>query len=191
VRERKRSVYFATGNKNKYLEATRIASSFSIDLKFLDFEKQEIQSRNVAEIASHAAMHAAQSTGKSVVAEDAGFFVHALDGFPGPYSSYVFDTLGMNGILRLTRDARNREASFQATVAYCEPSRTPICFTGIVRGSLAQRPKGSHGFGFDPIFVPREGDGRTFAEMSAVEKNLFSHRGKAFTKFCKWFASSR
>lgn len=191
MRELRRSVYFATRNKNKYLEAARIANAFGVVLKHLSLEKQEIQSQSLTEIASFAAKRAAESARKDVVAEDAGFFVRDLGGFPGPYSSYVFDTVGPGGILRLMRNAKSREASFQAAVAYCEPSRRPICFVGIVRGSVAERPRGLHGFGFDPIFVPRKVDGRTFAEMSTEEKNLYSHRAKAFTKFCKWFAANR
>jgi XTP/dITP diphosphohydrolase len=190
LRERKPSVYFTTANKNKFLEAVRIASAQGVVLKHLRIEKLEIQSQNLSAIASFAAERAAESTGRNVVAEDAGFFVEELGGFPGPYSSYVFGTLGIEGILSLMHNVRNRKASFQAAVAYCSPGQPPICFKGAVRGTLASKPKGLYGFGFDPIFVPREGDGRTFAEMKTKEKNLYSHRAKAFTKFCKWFSSS-
>ena len=191
LREAKRTVYFATGNRGKYIEAVRIASAHGVALKHLRLQKQEIQSEHITDIASFAATHAAASTLKAVVAEDAGLFVKGLSGFPGPYSSYVFDTLGLRGILRLMQNMRNREALFQAAVAYCEPRKRPTCFTGIVGGTLARRPRGSHGFGFDPIFIPKEGDGRTFAEMSTNEKNLCSHRARAFSKFCRWFASNR
>ncbi len=187
----KLTVYFATGNKNKYLEAASIATAFRVDLRYLNWKKLEIQSQSLAEIASFAAKQAAESTRKVVVSEDAGFFVQELRGFPGPYSSYVFDTVGTAGILRLMRNVKSRGASFQAAVSYCEPNHRPICFTGRVRGSLALRPRGYHGFGFDPIFVPEEGDGRTFAQMSVNEKNVTSHRAKAFAKFCKWLASNR
>jgi XTP/dITP diphosphohydrolase len=190
LKEAKRSVYFATGNRGKYLEAVRIASAHGVVLKHLRLQKQEIQSEQITEIASFAARQAAESTRRSVVVEDAGLFVKGLSGFPGPYSSYVFDTIGLRGILRLTQALSLRQAFFQASVAYCEPRRRPISFKGIVRGTLSRRPKGSHGFGYDPIFIPAEGDGRTFAEMSTNEKNLYSHRARAFTKFCRWFASN-
>ena len=186
--EPKRTVYFATENRNKYAEAARIAASFGLVMKHLKLRKEEIQSQNLSDIASFAARQAAESTGKSIVVEDAGFFVRGLGGFPGPYSSYVFDTLGWEGVLRLLHNVRNREALFEAVVAYCEPSHHPSCFTGRVKGTVTKRAKGSNGFGFDPIFVPR-GNRRTFAEMTPEVKNLYSHRAKAFTKFCKWFAS--
>jgi len=186
--EHKRTVYFATENRNKYIEAARIAASFGVTMKHLNLEKKEIQSQELTDIASFAAKQAAESTRKSIVVEDAGFFVRALGGFPGPYSSYVFHAVGCEGILKLLRSVTNREASFEAAVAHCEPGQRPICFTGRVKGAVTRRAKGTNGFGFDPIFVPR-GNQRTFAEMSTDEKNLYSHRARAFTRFCKWFAS--
>jgi XTP/dITP diphosphohydrolase len=191
LREHSQAVYFATGNKNKYLEAARIADAFGVSLRHLNVEKCEIQSRNLTEIASFAAQQAAAASHRGVVAEDAGFFVRELGGFPGPYSSYVFDTLGVDGILRLMRNSTHREASFRAAVAYCTRDQRLTCFVGVVRGRVTTRPRGRNGFGFDPIFIPKNGDGRTFAEMSTEEKNFYSHRAQAFTKFCKWFASRR
>jgi XTP/dITP diphosphohydrolase len=190
LRELDRTVYFATGNRNKYHEAAGVAAAFGVILKHMKMKKKEIQSDSLAEIASFAAKEAAKSESKSVVVEDAGFFVQGLDDFPGPYSAFVFDALGYEGILRLMRGVRNRRAFFQATVAYCEPNGLPTCFTGIIRGTVAKAPKGSRGFGFDPIFVPT-GQRRTFAQMVIAEKNLRSHRARAFTKFCKWFVSNR
>lgn len=191
MRGASRSVYFATKNKAKYLEAARIAAAYGVHLKYLPFSKREIQAEDLREIASFAAMEAARSRLRAVVAEDAGFFVEALKGFPGPYSSYVFKTLGTSGILKLMGNVKNRKASFLAAVSYCEPNRRPISFTGTVRGFVSMKPKGSRGFGFDPIFIPSNGDGRTFAEMEIDEKNAFSHRAKAFGRFARWFTSNR
>jgi XTP/dITP diphosphohydrolase len=126
---------------------------------------------------------------RPVVAEDSGLFVDSLDGFPGPYSSYVFRTIGNRGVLRLLPLPGKRGASFQAAVAYCTPGSDPVGFSGSVNGVVARYPRGIHGFGFDPIFIPEEGDGRTFAEMSTQDKNLLSHRSRAFTKFFKWFVT--
>jgi len=185
--EHKRTVYFATGNKGKFIEAANVAARFGITLKHVRIDKLEIQSNNLAEIASFAAMEAARSNRRSVVSEDAGFFVNALAGFPGPYSSYVFKTLGTGGILKLMEKRGDRGAFFQASVAFCTPTSRPKCFTGFVQGRVSRRPKGTHGFGFDPIFIPKRGDGRTFAQMTTDEKNSFSHRALAFVKFSKWF----
>jgi len=138
------------------------------------------------EIASFAAKEASQATRHAVIAEDSGFFVHALGGFPGPYSSFVYRTIGNKGILRLMEYARSREAHFQAAVAFCKLESQPICFSANVKGVVSRHVKGRHGFGFDPIFIPSEGDGRTFAQMGTWEKNLLSHRGRAFQQLFNW-----
>jgi len=191
LREPDRTVYFATSNRGKFTEAALLAAKFGVQLKRLNVEKLEIQADKLTEIASFAASHMASSRGLSFVAEDAGFFVDALNGFPGPYSAYVLQKIGWAGVLKLMRGVTDRKASFEAAVAYCAPGKPPKCFTGIVKGTVRQHAKGRRGFGFDPIFMPFAGHRRTFAEMTAEEKNSFSHRAKAFTKFCKWFKSTR
>ncbi len=190
MKEPSRTVYFATRNKGKYLEAAKITSQFGINLKHLRFEKQEIQSNSLEEIASFSAKQASDSRNSPVIAEDSGFFVKTLNGFPGPYSAYIFDTLGTRGILKLLKNTPDRKAFFKAAVAYCVPRKRPKYFTGKVEGFVSREPRGSHGFGFDPIFVPRRGDGRTFAEMPTDDKNALSHRALAFEKFSKWLAAS-
>lgn len=182
-------IYFVTENVGKYTEAAQIAAEFGVNLTQLRLRKMEIQSEELQVIASFAARDACQRTRRPVVADDSGFFVRALGGFPGPYSSYVYRTIGNSGILRILRSDGGRSAYFQSAVAFCKPRARPMCFSGIVNGSVSRRPMGIHGFGFDPIFIPRSGDGRTFAEMRTEEKNMLSHRGKAFTKFFEWYTS--
>jgi XTP/dITP diphosphohydrolase len=182
-----RTIFFATHNRGKFVEAAQITARFGIKLRHLRIEKKEIQSNDLREIACFAAEQAAESKKCAVVSEDAGFFVNALNGFPGPYSSYVFTTLGTGGILRLLDGHRNREAFFQAAVAFSRPRAPAECFTGVVNGHVSKKPSGTHGFGFDPIFIPRNGGGRTFAQMTSHEKNALSHRAVAFTKFSRWF----
>jgi XTP/dITP diphosphohydrolase len=154
-------------------------------------EKHEIQSNDLTEIASFAAREIAQSKRLPIITEDAGFFVKSLGGFPGPYSSYVFKTLGLQGILKLMSKNNQREASFQAAVAFFQPKARPACFAGAVKGQVSERPRGTHGFGFDPIFIPDQGDGRTFGEMTIEEKNTMSHRAIALSKFSNWFLRAK
>ena len=177
-----KSIYFVSGNRGKYNEVARIAETFGLRLKWIRRAKREIQSDNLREIARRAAKDLSDEIGLPVVAEDSGFFVDALGGFPGPYSAYVHRTIGTDGILRLLRWVTLRDACFKAAVAFCEPSSHPISFSGTIEGTVSIQSKGNHGFGFDPIFVPNGGHGRTFAEMNTSEKNSFSHRSKAFSK---------
>jgi XTP/dITP diphosphohydrolase len=185
VRELKR-VWFLTSNKGKFREAQAAAKASGLRLQMLVAPKIEIQSETLDEIASYAAKEAANRLGLPVVAEDAGLFIDKLNGFPGPYSSDVFKRLGNGGILKLMENASHRSAQFSSVAAYCAPLSRPRCFTGTVVGQIGLRPRGGGGFGFDPIFIPSKGDGRTFAQMTVKEKNRLSHRAVAFRKLSKW-----
>lgn len=183
-----RQVYFLTSNRSKYREAAAVASSAGLRLQMLPAKKIEIQSGSLQTIASYAAQEAANRLGVPVVAEDAGLFVEELQGFPGPYSSYVYERLGTKGILTLMRDISRRGAKFHSVAAFCRPHGNPKCFAGSVAGTIASDPQGTGGFGFDPIFIPRRGDGRTFAQMRVEEKNKISHRAASFRKLSRWLA---
>jgi XTP/dITP diphosphohydrolase len=182
-------IQFATKNKGKFDEAARVAFNYGIELKQVNLEKYEIQADDLKKIAAIAAEQALREVSvTAILAEDAGFFIDALNGFPGPYSSYAYRTLGVKGILKLLENVDERRAHFACAVAYCEGDHT-ICFEGAVKGSVDLEPRGQQGFGFDPIFIPDQGNGRTFAEMDIDEKNRFSHRALAFSEFCKWAKS--
>ena len=184
-----RVIQFATRNKGKFDEAARVALKYGIELAQVSLEKYEIQADDLKKIASVAAEQALREMGvTAMLAEDAGFFIDALNGFPGPYSSYVYRTLGVKGIVKLLEDVDKRDAQFACAVAYCDRDHT-ICFEGVVKGKVGFKPRGKQGFGFDPIFIPDQGDGRTFAEMDVDEKNRYSHRALAFSDFCKWMKS--
>jgi len=184
-------IYFATTNKNKLEEANKMLKDYDIDLEMLPGKKREIQSDKLEEIAEISAKEIAEGLKVKVVTEDSGLFIQTLKDFPGPYSAYVFKTIGCKVILDLMRDQADRKARFMAVVAYCESTQSPRCFAGVVEGNLSRETKGNNGFGFDPIFVPSEGDGRTFAEMTLKEKNMYSHRSRAFREFGEWFQEYR
>ena len=186
MKEDNRSIQFVTRNKGKFDEAARVALDYGIRLSQVKLAKYEMQADDLRKIAIVSAEHALRELGASrILTEDAGLFIESLDGFPGPYSSYVYGTLGVGGILKLLEKIRKREAYFACVVAYCCADYTK-CFEGVVNGRISLRPRGGQGFGFDPIFIPDQGDGATFAEMGINQKNRFSHRALAFSKFCIW-----
>ena len=180
------ALYFATKNLGKFREAKLLMTEYGVSLERLDADKVEIQSDSVEEIASYAALDLASKFKVAVVVEDAGLFIRPLKGFPGPYSSYVYKTLGLWGLLKLMNGLDDRRAYFLSAVAYSKPGGFVKVFTGKVEGFITNRPRGHGGFGFDPIFKPMEGDGRTFAEMDMSEKNRLSHRARAFRKLALW-----
>ena len=184
-------VFFATGNFHKFNEARHVLAEFKIAAAMLRVEAIEIQDNDIENIAKASATDALKKTGLPLIVEDAGLFIEALNGFPGPYSSYVYQTLGTKGILKLMEKIEKRDASFHSVVAFCSPKENSRTFHGEVRGKISLQERGSHGFGFDPIFEPSNSDRKTFAEMSIHEKNKFSHRAQALREFAKWYISMR
>ncbi|MEM2936978.1 MAG: XTP/dITP diphosphatase [Candidatus Bathyarchaeia archaeon] len=181
-------VFFATNNINKFREACEVLSRYKIAVGMLRIKTVEIQSDTLEEIAKASALHAFEKCDLPIIVEDAGLFIDALNGFPGPYSSYAYKTIGNSGLLKLMENLENRSAKFQSVVAYYSAElESPLCFKGEVRGEITRKVREGHsGFGFDPIFKPKKSD-KTFAEMNILEKNKYSHRAKALRKFAKWY----
>ena len=119
---------------------------------------------------------------RSIMIDDSGLFVDALKGFPGVYSSYVFRTLGCDGILRLMEGVKVRGARFECCIGFMSPGKEPVMVKGIAKGSISSQKAGTGGFGYDPIFVP-EGYSKTYAQIDIPEKNKISHRGRAIAQF--------
>ena len=182
--------YFVTSNVHKFQEARRILSEYRLATAKLKVEAVEIQDDSLENIAKISAMDAVKNCGLPVFVEDAGLFVDSLKGFPGPYSKYVYNTVGLKGILKLMKDVTDRRAHFKSVVAFATPNEQPVCFVGKVEGTISVQERGTLGFGYDPIFMPLAGDGRTFAEMTTTEKNRYSHRGNALRKFGEWYSSA-
>ena len=153
---------------------------FDIKLGFSKSELEEIQSNSLHEIARKKAQHAFSKLKKPLIIEDDGLFIDELDGFPGPYSSYVFKTIGNKGILNLLTN--HRRAKFISIITFFD-GETLESFDGRLLGSISKSPVGE-GWGFDPIFIPNNSD-KTFAE--ARDKNKLSHRYKSLKKFANWY----
>lgn len=191
-----RVVFFATGNIHKFNEVRSILAKFKIAVGMLRIKGAELQSDSLKEIAEASAQGAFKRCHLPVIVEDAGLFVEALKGFPGPYAAYAYKTLGNEGLLKLMKGAKERKAMFRSAIAYCDrETEMPVVFEGEAQGEITvsqQSGSGKSGFGFDPIFTP-DGSAKTFAEMTLEEKNGFSHRANAVRKFAEWYrkASNR
>jgi XTP/dITP diphosphohydrolase len=136
----------------------------------------------------------AEATGMPALADDSGLAVEVLGGSPGVFSARWSGTTGGADLARADRDRANlrllleqvadvpdehRAAAFVCAAVLALPDGTVESAEGRVDGILAREPRGSNGFGYDPIFLV-EGDTRTLAEYTDVEKNAVSHRGRAF-----------
>jgi XTP/dITP diphosphohydrolase len=182
-------IFFATNNINKFNEARKLLAEYKITVGMLRVKTLEIQSESIEEIAKTSVLQAFEKCNLPIIVEDAGLFIGALNGFPGPYAAYAYKTIGNKGILKLMEDVENKKAKFQSVIAYYSSKlKSPICFKGEVSGKITREErKGNSGFGFDPIFEPSNSAGKTFAEMTISEKNKHSHRAKALRKFAEWY----
>jgi XTP/dITP diphosphohydrolase len=128
------------------------------------------------------------ATGLPAVADDTGLEVDALDGAPGVYSArYAGEDAtyadNVAKLLEAMEGKRGRGARFRTVALVRWPDGEELVAEGVVNGTIASVPRGTGGFGYDPLFVPDEGDGRTFAELAAESgwaKHRLSHRGRAF-----------
>ena len=141
------------------------------------------------------ALAVCEATGRAAVADDTGLEVDALDGAPGVHSARFAgdDASYTDNLDRLLTELDGipdgrRTARFKTVALVRYPDGREVMATGTVEGTIAGRPSGAAGFGYDPVFVPVEGDGRTFAEMGD-EKHSLSHRGRAFRTLVRYLAA--
>ena len=176
-------LFFASSNENKFQEAERILSDLGVQINFYKTILEEIQSNDLNDIAEKKAINAYDLIQKPVIIEDDGLFINSLNGFPGPYSSYVYDTIGNKGIIRLLENIESRDAKFVAMIAYWNGNDDVQVFESSIPGKISSFiEKG--GWGYDPIFIPN-GELKTYANVS--DKDRLSHRAASLKKFSDWF----
>lgn len=168
-----------TGNKAKAAEISAI-TGWSAEAVPLDLP--EIQSLDVEEVARIKAQHAFKQIQQPLVVDDTGMSIEALNGLPGALVSWFLDAVGPEGLLKMISWVPDKErgATVSTCIAYAD-SEDLKTFTGCVSGRLSDALKGTHGFGYDPIFIPA-GQHRTYAEMTPGEKNENSMRKIALVK---------
>ena len=140
------------------------------------------------------------ATGQAAVADDTGLEVDALDGAPGVYSARYAgdDATYADNVAKLLRELAalgdgggERRARFKTVALAAFPDGSEVWAEGVMEGTIATGARGQHGFGYDPVFEPADGDGRTFAEMTPAEKDAVSHRGRAFRALARLLAEHR
>jgi XTP/dITP diphosphohydrolase len=178
-----KTLYFITSNKSKFLEAQEKLKILNIKLVQKNLGYPEIQANTLKEVTRFGVAYIQKKFSHPFIIEDAGLFIDILKGFPGVYSSYIYHTIGCKGVLKLLEGTEiGRTAMFRSVYGYKKPDKKPVFFIGECHGTISREEKGESGFGYDPIFVP-DGKARTFAQMTVVEKNNYSHRGMALEKF--------
>jgi XTP/dITP diphosphohydrolase len=171
-------VTFVTTNPGKFREVQGVLRPYGVRVRWKRRSLPEPQADDLASVVA-AKLDAVRDLRGLVVVEDSGLFIPSLQGFPGVYSAHFLDLWGFAPILELLRH-RDRRAYFR-TVVGLQRGRHRAMFVGEVRGTIASRPRGRKGFGYDPIFIPR-GWHQTFAEGPLEAKNSVSHRARAVRK---------
>jgi XTP/dITP diphosphohydrolase len=183
-------VVVATRNPGKVAELRRILEPYDVDLVDLGaFPDAPDVAETGDSFAANALLKAravAEATGLVAVADDSGLAVDALNGMPGIFSArwsgrHGDDEANLQLVLAQLSDIPDdrRGAAFICAAAAAVPGGGELVVEGRMSGSLIRAPRGSNGFGYDPVFVPVDDD-RTTAEMSAADKDAISHRGRAF-----------
>jgi XTP/dITP diphosphohydrolase len=180
----------ATANADKAREIAAILQESGLDVELVPRpDVPEIEETGVTfeDNARLKAVALCDATGLAAIADDSGLEVDALGAAPGVRSARfagegATDELNRARLLELLHDVAPpaRAARFACVALARFPDGREVAAFGDVEGTIAPEPRGREGFGYDPVFVPDEGDGRTFAEMEAGEKNSLSHRGRAF-----------
>ena len=153
-------ITYVTGNWAKILSARQILEPLGFEIEQIKMDVPELQHDKIEEVAKYSAKWASDTLKKSVIKNDSGLCVDALNGFPGPYTHYVDDTLKEDGILKLLEGVENRKAHFEEVLAYCEYGKEPVIFKSITNGTIAYEKSGKYGWSWDFIFIP-EGEEKT------------------------------
>ncbi len=183
----------ASHNDGKVAEIVTLLRDFNDDIlsaKQLNISEPEETASDFAGNACLKAEHCMQASVLPALADDSGLSIDALDGAPGIYSARFFKKYGgfsggFNHLADILADKQNLNAHFTCALALAVPNKKTEIFEGHVHGTLCFPPRGTHGFGYDPIFIAN-GYNITFGEMPPADKHQISHRFVAFQKLQKF-----
>lgn len=167
-----KKITYVTGNWAKIESAKQILEPLGYEINNIKIETPEIQADDVSDVAKYSAKWAANELNKAVLKNDSGLFVKSLNGFPGVYTHYVDDTLGVDGLLKLMEGIEDREAYFKESIAYCEPGKEPIVFEGYTKGRIDTKKSGTYGWSWDFVFIP-DGEDKTLGCFPDEERWKF------------------
>ncbi len=166
--DRVNSLVYVTGNELKFKVALQSLQGSGILLERRSLDVPEIQSSRVEEIAEWSAVWASQQLDQPVVVMDAGYYIEALNGFPGPFVKFVNEWFSAEDYLNLLQGKRNRHVVVRDCLAYCRSGEKPVLFCQLHHGDVATQPGRRNGTSIDQIFIP-EGYTRPVSEIPPEE----------------------
>ena len=172
-----------TGNQGKAAEFSRL---LGMAVQPEKIPLHEIQATDVHEVAKAKARTAYSVLQRPVFVDDTGLYINAWGQLPGALIAWFIDNIGNTGILKMLDGWESRDAKVVTALGYCDANGVRV-FSGELKGKIAHSPRGENGFGYDEIFIP-QGYNKTFAEMTAQEKDAISMRTLAAHEMRNWLA---
>ncbi len=189
------TVHFATGNGGKLASAQAALAPMGIEVISVNLDLPEPQSDDLRAIALAKSQFAFEKIRRPVIAQDAGFYVDALNGFPGAFTKFVLNTIGIGGILKLAK-GETRSCAFRNCLAYCDGDTR--LFEDEIRGTLSEKPLGTvSAHAWSPlwqVFIPAGSGGKTLAQMTESEFERWrriNRANSAFAQFGRWLVANR
>lgn len=180
-----KELIFATGNPFKFAIARKALEGMDIVLIQQKIALPEIQSEDSKEIASFSAKWGSNLLKKPIVVSDAGYYIEALNGFPGPFIKYINQWLTAEDLLRLMEGKENRNAFIKECIAYCEPGGQPVCFFGNFKGTITLVPGAKGATPINEIFIP-DGLTQPESEISNEERLKFWKQDAAWRELAEY-----
>lgn len=163
-------IYFVTQNNYKFQKFQEVVNTPNFYFEQISISTPEIQAENNQAVADYSAQWAANKLNSAVICEDVGLYIHAYNGFPGPYLSQVEKWLNTSGFIKLMNGIKDRSAYWEYAISYCEPNAKPICFSTIHKGNIAHKASGTKGWCADKIFIP-DSNNKTIAQL--LDEDLY------------------
>lgn len=195
------TIHLATGNAHKAREFQALADAAKLALRIVPAKQMPAVEEDTGTFAGNArkkalALKAALPAGSWVLADDSGLCVDALGGAPGVESAYYAGPAGdsaanlakLVAVMRPVPEGK-RGAHFVCVLVLLGPDGLEKTAEGRCPGRLRRAPVGGGGFGYDPLFIPADGN-RTYAELPEAQKNLLSHRGRAWHELVEWMRTA-
>jgi XTP/dITP diphosphohydrolase len=176
------TLIYITGNDVKFNVASQVFTNTEIVLLQKNLSTPELQSKSVQEVAMYSADWASKELNQAVMVTDAGFYIEALNGFPGPFIKYVNEWFSAEDFINLMHDKTNRSIIIQDCLAYCQPNEKPIVFTGSYRGKLANKPSRKCGTSIEQLFIP-EGFHVPISDIHVEEMISYWSNGEIMNNF--------
>ena len=185
IEMKQKTISINTINQSKQEEIKFIFKDLDFDLQFLNYEVREILSQDVEEVVKNKAISAYGRWRLPIVVEHGSLKIKYLNGFPGALSKPMWDL--MNGkICKTIPNGDTRGAEVISCVGFCD-GKILKTFTGVTKGVISLDSRGTYGFQFDPIFIPK-GSEKTYAEMQLEDKMKYSQATKSYNKLIKFLS---